>query len=142
VTAAQRAADGRPAGFDLTIETPEEFRAWSHLFAYCSRNQSPARRYSTSIQCQVNAGGAKVDGLIRDLSMTGAFVMLSNHGSLPLGSPVTIDVRSGLFGLGKTQLKAQIVWQGRKDNIGGIGASFTNGVQPVIELMRKRGIPS
>lgn len=140
VTSSQTAAGGKPPGFDLTISTPDEFRAWSHVFAYCARNQSPARRYLTSILCEVGAGETKVDGLIRDLSMTGAFVVLPNHGSMPVGSTVTIAVRGGLFGLSKTQLKAQVIWQGRKDDIGGIGASFTSGVQPVIELMKKRGV--
>lgn len=140
VTSAQRADAQRPGGFDLTIETPDEFRAWSHLFAYCSRNQAPARRYPTAIRCSVNTGQAKVEGLIRDLSMTGAFVVMSGHGAMPLGSTVTIELGGGLFGLGKTQLKAQVVWQGRKDNIGGIGAIFTSGVQPVIELMKKQGV--
>ena len=141
VSATQAAASGRPAGFDLTITTPEEFRAWSHVFAFCSCNQSPARRYPTSIQCSINSCQGKIVGFIRDLSMTGAFVVVPNHSQIPIGSTVTIDVNGGLFGLSKTQLKAEIVWQGRKHEAGGgIGASFTGGVQPVIELMKKRGV--
>ncbi len=137
VTAKQVAGEERSPGFDLLMSQPHERRAWSSLFAFCSRNQEAARRFESSIWCTIDTGHAQHEGLIRDLSMTGAFLAFRGGSAVPAGSAVAIVMKSGLFGLGTIKIDAEVVWSGSKNDMAGVGAQFIGATPAVIKLMKK-----
>jgi hypothetical protein len=132
-----REAGGQRIGFNLLIQTPEEQRAISHLIAFCSRNQEPAKRFATSISCTVSAGDATVRARIRDLSMTGAFVATSPSSTVKVGSTIELALKGGFLGLRTTHVPAQVIWQGEKNGTTGFGAEFLGSSSQLLELLNK-----
>ena len=135
-----RQANGAQVGFQLGMTTPAERRAWSQLVAFCARNQEPAKRYPTAIGCIIGVGTEKIPATIKDVSMTGAFIVAKARTSLQSGTTLSVTIKGGLFGLGATHLQAEVIWAGSKQETLGFGAHFIGRTQEVLKLMRKHGI--
>ncbi len=131
---------GQRTGFTLLVTTAAERRAFTALLAFCARNQEPAKRFSTSIACTVRVGAEQCTGRIRDVSMTGAFIAVNKPSVLKDGATIDVEWRAGFLNLGKTRLKAQVVWRGEKQGAIGIGAQFLDGTQQVLAALKKNGV--
>lgn len=120
--------DGR-GGFLVGFEGEHKRRA-AEMVALCAGRPSPmgtASRERIPIRksCQLKVGEEVVDGELRDLSQTGAFVVCRKLTRLNEGEPVWLKVEAGLFGMGGTWLEARVVWKGEKGEERGVGLRFT-----------------
>jgi hypothetical protein len=130
---------GSRAGFTLAIQTAADRRAFTHVEAFCSRRQEPARRFQASIPCTLRVRGEKISGRLRDVSMTGAFVTPLGRGAIEDGAAIAIEIKEGWLGLSTRTVKAHVVWRGEKPAGPGFGAEFFDSSQQVLKLLRKHG---
>ena len=114
-----RECDGKRLGFSLVIRGEAEQRFFSHLLAFCSKNQEAAKRFAAEIPCQLMVGSGATPGKIRDLSRTGAFIA-TGATALRAGSKLVLSVEGGFLGLRRRTIEARVVWTGEK---GGAAAS-------------------
>lgn len=126
---------GRAIGRDgqggfLASFTGEHKRRAAEMIAFCAqrpRSMGTASRERVVIRksCQLKLGDRQISGELRDLSLTGAFVVSHQVAKVKEGEPVQLKVAGGLFGLGGMWLEARVIWQGRKDEEPGLGLRFT-----------------
>lgn len=126
------------SGYTLAFESPEQDRGISHLIAFCSRHQEAARRVRAALPLNVIAGPATAfDAVLRDASVTGAFIETTASAPVSVGSKVHFEVRHGLFRMRRTRLELEIVWHGVKHGKPGFGGRFIGiGPDEVAGLIR------
>lgn len=120
--------DGK-GGFLVGFEGEHKRKA-AEMVAQCAGRPSPMgtasrERIPMRKSCQLKVGEEQVDGELRDLSQTGAFVACRKLTRLNEGEPVWLKVEAGLFGMGGTWLEARVVWKGEKGEERGVGLRFT-----------------
>lgn len=108
----------------------EQKRRAAEMVALCAGRPAPmgtASRERLAIRksCQLKVAEEQVDGELRDLSQTGAFVACRKLTKLHVGEPVWLKVDGGLFGMGGTWVEARVVWKGEKGEERGAGLRFT-----------------
>lgn len=131
---------GANAGFTLGLRTDADRQSFEYAFAYCSKNQQPAARFHSSIDCTVDLGRDKVPARIKDLSLTGAFVASRRFSLLKLGDQLGIDVKGGFLGLGRIHVQGKVVWTGEKNGVPGFGIQFVGDLQGVRSLLKRQGL--
>lgn len=136
-----RKVGGRPVGFYLLVESPDDRKALGYLHGFCSGTYEPPKRFSTSLECSICTSASKAAGRVRDLSLTGAFVTCRTELSLSKGATIDLEFAGGFFGLGSKRLAAKVIWRGEKNGVPGFGVRFDAGSHSdVLNLMRKHGI--
>jgi hypothetical protein len=126
----QRVGRDGAGGFLASFEGEHKRRA-AEMVALCAGRPSPmgtASRERLAIRksCHLKvAEDDQVDGELRDLSQTGAFVACRRLTKLNVGEPVWLKVDGGLFGMGGTWLEARVIWKGEKGEERGVGLRFT-----------------
>jgi hypothetical protein len=114
----------------LTSFQGEHKRRAAEMVARCAGRPSPmgtASRERLAIRksCQLKVEDDQVDGELRDLSQTGAFVACRKLTKLTVGEPVWLKMDGGLFSMGGTWLEARVIWKGEKGEERGVGLRFT-----------------
>jgi Tfp pilus assembly protein PilZ len=116
-------------GFLVAFQGEHKRRA-AEMVALCAGRPTPmgtASRERLPIRknCHLKVADEEVDGVLRDLSQTGAFVICHKLSKFTVGDPVWLKVEGGLFGLGGIWLEARLVWKGEKGEERGLGLRFT-----------------
>jgi len=116
-------------GFLASFQGEHKRRA-AEMVALCAGRPTPmgtASRERLAIRknCQLKVEDELVEGELRDLSQTGAFVVCGALSKFKVGELVSLKVEGGLFGMGGIWLEARIVWKGEKGEARGVGLRFT-----------------
>lgn len=116
----------------------------SRVYAYCAgrpaeQGTASSPRLALSLRCRVVVGRRAIDGELRDLSASGAFVAADDLARVPAGSRVTLVI-GGVFGFGARRLDAKIVWSGRRKGETGAGARLGGDPRDWADLLA-RGKP-
>lgn len=94
-------------------------------------------RHQVDVPCLVNLGGRKVEGKVRDVSTTGAFIGAPRVPSLTDDVKLTIQLEP-LFGRwGGRLLTAKVIWVGEKKGVPGFGVRFLDATAHVRESLRR-----
>lgn len=131
-------------GFFLAIEERAELRAFRHLWGHVTgERREQAERRSASIPCSVRTGSGALRGRILDVSESGAFVAVSGGAVPHAGAAIELRVRGGFLWLRSREIRAHLVWRGRKAGRQGFGAEFDEDGRPaVVELLGARVGPA
>ncbi len=115
-------------GLGVSFRGREKYEA-AQMLAFCagkplSLGTADDPRYPTEIECTVQMGNREFAAQVRDLSSSGAFIASTLMGNARVGSPVTLVLRPGWFGLAREAYEATVVWAGDQKGIPGCGTRF------------------
>lgn len=116
----------------------------SRVYAYCAgrpaeQGTASSPRLAMSVRCRVVVAGRAIDGELKDLSSSGAFVAADGLARVLPGARVTLVV-GGVFGFGARRFDAKIVWAGRHKGETGAGARLAGDPKAWADLLA-RGRP-
>lgn len=138
----QLAAHGtRGAGLGVAF-LGEQKRAAAQMLASCaatSADDGPTLepRHQVDVRCLVNLHGKRLQGALRDVSSTGAFIRAPLLPALHGEAELTIQLEP-LFGRwGGRVLKARVIWVGQKKGVPGFGVRFLEATSLVLESLKK-----
>ena len=126
-------------GMDIAIETDEEQLVFSDFVAFCRGRPRANPRYVTSLDCSLRIEGDVISGVVRDLSITGAFVSVALPKPVEKGALVEIEFKA-LWGLKTLRFAGQVAWSGPKGADAGVGVRFLGNPLDVIAFMRRHHI--
>lgn len=132
---------GARTGLGVTF-AGEQKRAAAQMLAICAGRAledgtALDTRHAVNVPCLVTVHGKKLDGVLKDISNTGAFINSPRLASLRSQAELTIQLEP-LFGRwGGRSLKGRIVWVGEKRGVFGFGVRFLDTTSHVRESLKK-----
>jgi len=121
--------NGLPASGITVGFRGDEKRHAAEMVAFCA-DRPPAmgtarsERQEIVFRCKVKGSHGSREGLIVDLSRTGAFIATEKLRGIKSGSQLRVRLEPSVLGLGGTWLDAKVIWQGDKGAYTGLGVQF------------------
>ena len=98
-------------------------------------------RHEVDVKCVVKLRDSKVEGAMKDVSSTGAFIGASTVPALTSDAELIIQLEPMFGRWGGRLLRARVVWVGEKRGVSGFGVRFLDATAHVRESL-KRHFPS
>lgn len=133
--------NGQQPGLSLTFEG-EQKRVAARMLAACAGRALESgtaldSRHAVNLRCLVNLRTATLQGGVKDVSITGAFIATPRVSGLRVDDELTIQV-DPLFGRwGGSVLRARVIWLGEKRGVPGFGVRFLDVGAHVRESLKK-----
>lgn len=106
------------------------------LFDFCSvRTDSAgniiAPRLLTNIPCRIDTTQQSLAAVVKDVSVTGAFIGPISPSQISTPDDITVRVKPLFLGLGGRKLSGKVIWHGEKLGVFGMGVQFLADAQTV-----------
>jgi len=121
--------NGLPASGITVGFRGSEKRHAAEMVALCA-DRPPAmgtarsERQEIEFRCKVKGSHGSREGVVVDLSRTGAFIATEGLRGIKSGSRLRVQLEPSMLGLGGTWLDAKVIWQGDKGDHTGLGVQF------------------
>ena len=94
-------------------------------------------RHEVDVKCVVKLPGTKLDGALKDVSSTGAFIGAPAVPAVTSDAELTIQLEPMFGRWGGRLLRARVVWVGEKRGVAGFGVRFLDATAHVRESLKK-----
>ena len=130
----------QPKGVVVIFESSTHKQQAAAMIAVCagrpvSEGSAGSRRDDAEARCLVHAPRGVFEGIVRDISSTGAFVAGAPVKPLKEGADVELQVKPVFGSLGGQRVSARVMWVGEKYGLPGFGVRFTGQADAIRKVL-------